>query len=144
MKQPPAKTVLIAAVLLVLTGLCGLEARAGDDKTVGDKVRQVLPPSEPVFSVREVTVIQTYFRTHRRDLPPGLAKRDKLPPGIAKQLRKKGKLPHDIEVVVLPVELERQLVVLPTAYRRVVIGGNVVLMEPRTGLIYDIVREVIP
>ncbi len=33
---------------------------------------------------------------------------------------------------------------LPTGYRRVVIAGNVILMNETTGLIYEIIRNVIP
>ena len=116
------------------------------DQTVGDKVRSVLPASEPVFSTQEITLIQGWFRTNRSGLPPGLAKRETLPPGLEKQLQQKGTLPPGLQKKIqpLPFELERQLTVLPTGYRRVVIAGNVVLMNPTTGLIYDIVRTVIP
>ena len=33
---------------------------------------------------------------------------------------------------------------LHTGYRRVVIAGNVILMNETTGLIYEIIRNVIP
>jgi hypothetical protein len=106
----------------------------------------VLPPSEPVFTTRDVTIIQGWFRTNVSNLPPGLAKRETLPPGLQKQLIRKGTLPPGLQKKIqpLPIVLERQLVVLPTGYRRVVIAGNVILMEPTTGLIYDIIRDVIP
>ena len=44
----------------------------------------------------------------------------------------------------LPFELERQLHRLPTSYRRVVIGGNVILMNEETSVVYDIIRDAIP
>lgn len=115
-------------------------------ETVGDKVREVLPASQSVFTTKEITIIQGWFRTNRGNLPPGLAKRETLPPGLEKQLRQKGTLPPGLQKKIqpFPIELERQLSVLPTGYRRVVIAGNVILMEPTTGLIYDIVRNVIP
>ena len=107
--------------------------------------REILPPSYPVFSTREVTIITDWFRVNRGNLPPGLAKRGSLPPGLEKQLQKNGHLPPGLEkkLVPLPYELERQLIPIPTGYRRVVIGGNVVTMEPNTGLIYDIIRGVV-
>ena len=43
----------------------------------------------------------------------------------------------------LPYDLERRLRRLPYGYRRVIIGGNVILMEARTAVIYDIIRDVI-
>lgn len=44
----------------------------------------------------------------------------------------------------MPPELEKQLRVLPTGWRRVVIAGNVIMMNEKTATIYDIVRNVIP
>jgi len=116
------------------------------EQTAGDKVREVLPASEPVFTTQERTVITRWFTTNRSNLPPGLAKRETLPPGLERQLRERGTLPPGLQKKIqpLPVELERQLTRLPTGYRRVVIAGNVIVMNPTTGLIYDIVRNVIP
>ena len=116
------------------------------EQSAGDKVRQALPPSEPVFTTAERTVITRWFTTNRSNLPPGLAKRETLPPGLEKQLRERGTLPPGLQKKIqpLPVELERQLTPIPTGYRRVVIAGNVIVMNPTTGLIYDIVRNVIP
>lgn len=116
---------------------------AGDN--AGDKGREILPASQPVFSSREITIITDWFRTNSANLPPGLAKREKLPPGLDRQLQKNGKLPPglDKKAVALPIGLERQLRPIPTGYRRVVIGGNVITMEPLTGMIYDIIRGVV-
>ena len=115
-------------------------------QSAGDKVRDVLPASEPVFTTQERTVITRWFTTNRSNLPPGLAKRETLPPGLERQLRQRGTLPPGLQSKIqpLPVELERQLSPIPTGYRRVVIAGNVIVMNPTTGLIYDIIRNVIP
>ena len=116
------------------------------EQTAGDKVRRVLPASEPVFTTAERTIITRWFTTNRSNLPPGLAKRETLPPGLEKQLQQRGTLPPGLQSKIqpLPIALERQLTVLPTGYRRVVIAGNLIVMNPTTGLIYDIVRNVIP
>lgn len=115
-------------------------------ESTGDKIRRTLPASEPVFTTHDRTIITDWFGTRRNGLPPGLAKRDRLPPGLEKQLRQRGTLPPGLQKKLqpLPFELERQLSVLPTGYSRVVIGNNVILMNPRTALIYDIIRNVIP
>ena len=116
------------------------------EQSAGDKVREVLPASEPVFTTAERTVITRWFTTNQSSLPPGLAKRETLPPGLERQLRERGTLPPGLrdKIQPLPVELEKELAQLPTGYRRVVIAGNVIVMNPTTGLIYDIVRNVIP
>jgi hypothetical protein len=115
------------------------------NKTAGEKVRKFLPPSQPVFTREEVVLIDGWYR-HGKGLPPGLAKREHLPPGLEKQLRKGGTLPPGImkKAQPLPVVIERRLCVLPTGYRRVVIGGNIVIMNEKTALVYDVMRLVIP
>lgn len=99
----------------------------------------------PVFTRRERVLISDWFRSNRAGLPPGLAKRDRLPPGLEKQLRERGTLPPGLQKKVqpLPYDLERQLRRLPAGYRRVALGGNVILMNEETAVIYDILREVI-
>jgi hypothetical protein len=115
------------------------------DKAVGEKVREFLPPSQPVFSHEDVVLIGDWYR-HGKGLPPGLAKREHLPPGIEKHLIKGGTLPPGLmkKAQPLPIVIERRLYVLPTGYRRVVIGGNIVIMNEKTALVYDVMRLVIP
>lgn len=141
----------IGALLLALA-FAGAQASAQGKKqtpqTAGEKVREVLPEAERVFSVQERTVIKDWFANPRNlsGLPPGLAKREKLPPGLERQLKERGKLPPGLQKKIqpLPTDLEKQLRVLPTGWRRVVIAGNVIMMNEKTALIYDIVRNVIP
>ena len=137
---------LLTATIASAQGQGRGKANRDSSETAGDKVRRTLPPSEPVFTTQERTIITNWFGTRRGGLPPGLAKRDRLPPGLEKQLRERGTLPPGLQKKVqpLPIELERQLTALPTGYRRVVIGNNVILMNQTTALIYDIVRNVIP
>ena len=145
-----------AAALVMVSGLAWAQGQGGrgrggeqqqrQEPTAGDRVREVLPASEPVFTTAERTVITRWFTTNRSNLPPGLAKRETLPAGLERQLQQRGTLPPGLQSKIqpFPVELERQLTALPTGYRRVVIAGNLILMNPTTGLIYDIIRNVIP
>ena len=143
---------VIAACVATSLGLSGgllLAQKVGQEakkKTAGEKIREVLPPAEVVFTEEERVVVKNWFRDHRTGLPPGLAKRDRLPPGLEKQLRERGKLPPGLQKKIqpLPVELERQLRRLPTGYCRVVIAGNVILMNEKTAVIYYIIRNTIP
>ena len=83
-----------------------------------------------VFSPHEVKVIREYYGPTYRNLPPGLEKKlartGQLPPGWQKKMQP------------FPVAVERQLVVLPTGYRRGVIDGHAVIYEPRTSAIVDL------
>jgi hypothetical protein len=120
--------------------------KGASKKTTGDMVREVLPESQPVFTERDRVLIRGWFHDHLEGLPPGLAKRETLPPGLEKHLQERGTLPPGLQKKIepLPPELERELTRLPTGYRRVIVAGNVILMNEETALIYDIVRNVIP
>ena len=141
-----AVAIVVMAALGDLASAQGQGRSKGQEKTAGEKVREALPPGEPVFTTQERTIISNWFVNNRSGLPPGLAKRETLPPGLEKQLRERGTLPPGLQKKIqpLPVALVSQLTRLPTGYRRVVIAGNVIVMNPTTGLIYDIVRNVIP
>ncbi|MFP6741498.1 MAG: hypothetical protein VCD33_07725, partial [Alphaproteobacteria bacterium] len=76
-------------------------------------------------------------------LPPGLAKRDQLPPGLARYVEKHGTLPPGLEVRGLPPELESQLPDPGPNRERVVVGDDILLIEKGTGLIIDILADVI-
>jgi len=146
------RLVLFAASLAVLAALACPAASAQKPKekqtTAGDKVRQVLPEAERVFTKEERTVIKDWFTNPQNlsGLPPGLAKKEKLPPGLERQLKERGKLPPGLQKKIqpMPQELEKQLRILPTGYRRVVIAGNVLMMNEKTAMVYDIIRNVIP
>jgi len=143
-----------AVVGLLAAGLAFASAQAvaqkpnKESKTAGEKVRDVLPEAERVFTTHERTIIKDWFANpdNLKGLPPGLAKREKLPPGLERQLRERGHLPPGLQKKIqpLPPTLEKQLRILPTGYRRVAIAGNVILMNERTAEIYSIIRNVIP
>ena len=98
----------------------------------------------PIFSSQQRTLIASWFRNSRSNLPPGLAKRDRLPPGLEKQLRERGTLPPGLQKrwQPLPGDLDRQLPRLPAGYKRGVVAGHVILMNDKTSVIVDIVRNV--
>ena len=91
---------------------------------------------------RDRTQIRQYYEAsgrHRQDLPPGLAKREgNLPPGLAKRDR----LPPGLQGEPLPRDLERRLSPIPSAYVRVRIGQDVVLMDRRTRVVLDVIYGV--
>ncbi len=98
------------------------------------------------FDKEEERIIRGWFSSpaNLKGLPPGLAKREQLPPGLQRQLAKNGKLPPGLEKKVqpLPRELDLQLPRLPDGRKRMIIAGNVVLLEERTATIVDILRDI--
>ena len=136
----------IAVAIIVSTLLAGVVAYAGNQGKHKGKGhhKEILPPSEIVFTQEERTIVGEWY-SDGRGLPPGLAKHDRLPPGLEKHLRERGSLPPGLQkkVAPLPPELEHRMRRLPSGYRRVVIGGNVILMNEKTAVIYDIIRDII-
>jgi hypothetical protein len=83
------------------------------------------------FRRQDIRIIREYYAPRYRSLPPGLAKKfyrtGHLPPGWEKKMEP------------LPVAVERELVVLPSGYRRGYIDGAVVVYSPRTRVMIDVV-----
>jgi hypothetical protein len=102
-------------------------------KTTG---RDVSVQVQVTFSAHEREQITTFFSQHRpADLKP-------LPPGIRKKLARGKPLPPGIAKQTLPPELVR---VLPerSGYEVVQVGWDVVLVEVATGVIRDVLLDVI-
>jgi hypothetical protein len=82
----------------------------------------------------DVRVVREYYQPRHHNLPPGLAKKYErtgtLPPGWEKK------------VAPLPVEVERQLVVLPPGYQRGYVNGTIVVYAPQTHEVIDIVAVI--
>jgi hypothetical protein len=94
------------------------------------------------FGRDEARIIMEWFHDadNLNGLPPGLANREELPPGLQRQLVRNGKLPPGLEKKIqpLPPVLVARLPPLPDNRTRVIIGGNVILMDNTTSVIVDI------
>ncbi len=78
-----------------------------------------------------------------QEMPPGLAKRDQLPPGLQRHLEKYGTLPPGLEKRRLPGGLESLLPRARPGIERVIVGDDVFLIQKATGLVLDILLDVI-
>jgi hypothetical protein len=94
------------------------------------------------FDGGEARIIIDWFQdaNNLNGLPPGLAKREELPPGLQRQLVRNGTLPPGLEKKIqpLPPVLVAKLPPLPDNRTRVIIGGNVILLDKTTSVIVDI------
>lgn len=88
-----------------------------------------------VFTEVEKRLIREYYATQPVDI-------DNLPPGIRKRLARGKPLPPGIAKRFLPGELESRLPVHAGTQRRVV-GDDVVLVAIATGVVLDILFDVI-
>ncbi len=141
----------IAFLILALTALVPAQSTAA---TKGqDATERVL---QRVFSEAEKAVIEEYFghkhdpkykrdekhKKSKRDLPPGLAKKDKLPPGLQMQLEKNGRLPPGLVRNDLPKRLQDKLYAPKKGTKRVIVGDDVILFDTATDIVLDILRGV--
>jgi Ni/Co efflux regulator RcnB len=79
-----------------------------------------------------------------RRMPPGLAKKGgNLPPGLQRQLERNGRLPPGLAKRDLPTDLETQLPPAKPGCERVIAGADVVLIHAATGVVLDILRDVV-
>ena len=96
------------------------------------------------FGAQDTEKIKHYFggKTKEKRLPPGLAKKEELPPGLQKHIEKYGELPPGLAGKRLPSELEKTLSRLPENYVRLKVGGDVVLMNEKTRVVFDVIWNV--
>ena len=78
-----------------------------------------------------------------KGLPPGLAKRDQLPPGLQRQLERNGRLPAGLAKRDLPADLISRLPRRTDNQEVTVVEGDVVLLDKATGIILDVIKDVV-
>jgi len=131
-------TVAASALLL----LPGCTAMSGTSISGGAVSRDDHTQVAVAFSDHDRGIIRDYYGHRRFSLPPGLAKKGSLPPGLQKQVERNGHLPPGLEGEPLPRDLERQLQPLPEGYVRLRVGADIALMNGRTHVIVDVVKDV--
>ena len=129
-------TLLLAAFLL---GGCETPPPRHGEVVVRDRDLDV----RVVFSDRDRAIIRDWYDDRRRSLPPGLANKGKVPPGHAKRWGPREVLPPGLTYRYLPVELERRLSRLPDGYVRVIVDTDIYIMNTRTRVIFDILRDIV-
>jgi Ni/Co efflux regulator RcnB len=96
--------------------------------------------AELTFGSQERGTLRDWHREHESNLPPGLTKGDRLPPGLQRQLQERGTLPPGLQkkIVPLPADLTRRLPPPPSGCNRVIIGGNIVLIDTKTFYVHAV------
>lgn len=147
--------------ILFLTVMCvvpSLYAMAAPPQSGDSAALRVI---ERVFSEAERAVIEEFYLKDteakakhkkskhgkggkgREGLPPGLAKKDRLPPGLQKQLEKNGTLPPGLARNELPLALQNKLYPPKPGTKRFLVGRDIVLIDTKTDVILDIIRDVV-
>ncbi|MCZ6701155.1 MAG: hypothetical protein O7B80_05850 [bacterium] len=113
-----------------------------------------------VFSEIERRIIERYFGKNEapeeekvekgkgakgksKAMPHGLAKRETLPPGLARHVERHGTLPPGLQKRDLPDDLASLLPETSPGLERVIVDNNVVLIERATGLVLDVLENVL-
>ncbi|HEX2117231.1 MAG TPA: anti-virulence regulator CigR family protein [Alphaproteobacteria bacterium] len=122
-------SVLAAAFAVAIAALQAAPAAAKPPQRESASIADI------VFSEIEKRLIREYYAAHGHAA-------DNLPPGIRKKLARGKPLPPGIAKRFLPGELESQLPAHAGTVRRVV-GNDVVLVAAATGVILDILFDVI-
>ena len=124
-------------LVLMLDGCAAYTATSG---------QVVIKDDDKMIDVRigdnDRALIENHYKKskkHKKGLPPGLAKRGgNLPPGLAKR----DKLPPGLQGEPLPSGLEGKLSPLPPNCVRVRVGQDIVLMDKKTRVVFDVVYDI--
>lgn len=125
------------ALAVLALGGCATHAATSGRVVIQDQNATV----DVAINHHDRAVIRDYYTKQRKKkgLPPGLAKRSGgLPPGLAKRDR----LPPGLRSEPLPYDLEGQLSHLPESYVRLRVGQDIVLMNQKTRVVFDVVYGV--
>jgi hypothetical protein len=136
--------VLLFAMALTLTGATFAQGRG--QRQESDKGNRPTNASlrtasvEFTFGSQERDTLRVWYRDHEDNLPPGLTKGDRLPLGLQRQLQERGTLPPGLQkkIVPLPVDLTHRLPPPPSGCSRVIIGGNIVLIDIKTSYVHAV------
>jgi hypothetical protein len=124
---------LLPALAVLALGGCATHAMTSGRVVIQDENATV----DVALNYHDRAVIRDYYaKLAKKKLPPpGLAKRNgALPPGLAKR----DKLPPGLQTAPLPYDLDNQLTRLPESYVRVRVGRDIVLMDKRTRVVFDV------
>ncbi len=142
-------------ILLILTFLFAVSASPVQAQTT-DVIGQV-------FSAVEKKVIKDFFGKQAADAVLGTKKdkKDKknkgkknknaknkgnsgeLPPGLQKHIEKYGTLPPGLAKKELPPGLAKRLGSTRSGFERLIVGDDVVLVEEATGVVLDIIKDIV-
>ena len=143
-------TVTILMLALSIAGSPAVAEKGGKDKGRGhaDQSAAERAPGKdkahgaPAFSQKERSEIDAYFAAHpdaRRQLPPGLAKKNKIPPGWQKKIRPGYRIPDDVWIhhIPLPHELLLKLPPPPPGAILVRIHDRILKVREKTHEVLD-------
>jgi hypothetical protein len=150
----------LSFITLVIAHGIGNAGEIVSDTSATDILQSTL---EATFSEAERESITEYFTSNQAEnessakngkkskgkgknkgLPPGLARKEHLPPGLEKQLQRNGTLPPGLAKRDLPSDLASRLPPAHEGLERIIVESDVVLVEKASGIIRDIIEDIVP
>jgi len=132
----PGRAIVRPGAVLCALLLFGADSADAQRRGGGGVDATVRGGVEVVLSTDDRAAIREYYEHHRVPQAAGL------PPGIRKRLARGKPLPPGIAKRTPPAEL-RSRVVVPGDYELVEVGLDVLLVEVATGVIHDVLMDVI-
>lgn len=123
------------ALLLALVSASLLLNGCATTQSVGVRTHSSGISTSFYFSDSDRSRIKGYYlynRPYNRTRPPGHRKQ------YSHRYQRHQALPHNVPCSRLPPHLESRLPRLPADYIRIVVGGDVMIMNVRTRVIYDV------
>lgn len=115
------------------------EDEINDKKTNSNKSEPV--KARAIFSQRDTKLIKLYYGdVNKSSMLRDMVKHTWVTEKQAKTLTVTARISNDIQVVPLPLELEKLLSLLPRYSIRVQVGKNVIIMDIKSRRIIDIVK----
>jgi hypothetical protein len=135
---------VLLAALLACTGPALADHGKGKHKNQDSPSAAAhAPGKDKSFSDEDADTLRGYYRSNpeaRKQLPPGLAKKDKLPPGWQKKLQVGQRVPDDVWVHRVPVPREIKIADTPAGTINVRINDRIVRVAERTREVLDILN----
>ena len=111
-------------------------------RTPGSGVTASSEITDTVFGAIEKKIIKDFFGGEKK-AKKNKGKSGKMPPGLARHIERYGTLPPGLAKKPLPPGLAGRLPATTAGRKRVIVGNDVVLIEAATGLILDIIKDVV-
>ena len=103
--------------------------------------------TDAIFGAIEKKIIKDFFgggeKKGKKKAKKNKGKSGEMPPGLARHIERYGTLPPGLAKKSLPPGLADRLPATKAGQKRVIVGNDVVLVEAATGLLLDIIKDVV-
>ena len=99
--------------------------------------------TDTVFGAIEKKIIKDFFGGGEKKAKKNRGKSGEMPPGLARHIERYGTLPPGLAKKPLPPGLAGRLPATTAGRKRVIVGNDVVLVQTATGVILDIIKDVV-